>query len=290
MDNLSDLRKAEIFPEKTSTKYHDFHLMKKGNRDVSKGQVKKKKKSILRNGNLTSLSPIIVSKFQNRYVILDGQHRFTALKELSEDLGYDIPFVYKEIPWDSRFRTMTSINSENYNYTIRNYVQQALKDKTNPNYKGLKEVMDILESFILSDENPEGIPLITLVNLAVGESSLSEIGALRGLAKKLFIKGTYGPGELIDHTVDFLLTYITCRWNTGVPMTGKRTPTIVLSKLHTKYMSICRHRTKTTQNRFIRQLEKAAPNIQNGVNANGWELQLQTHIKLYSSPIENISS
>lgn len=67
-----------------TTEYAQFNLMN-ANRDTSRAHIEAIKKSIEKNGNFTKFSPILVNE---RFEIIDGQHRFSALKELGQPIFY----------------------------------------------------------------------------------------------------------------------------------------------------------------------------------------------------------
>lgn len=64
--------------------YDKFSLLS-ANRDISKGHVQSLKASIEKLGNITEKVPIIVNQ---NLEIIDGQHRFQALKELGLPVFY----------------------------------------------------------------------------------------------------------------------------------------------------------------------------------------------------------
>lgn len=67
----------------------DYNLFKrmKGNRTVNKGQVKKLYDSIAENPSVISATPIIVNEANE---IIDGQHRYEALKKLGLPIYYTV--------------------------------------------------------------------------------------------------------------------------------------------------------------------------------------------------------
>lgn len=64
--------------------YDQFQLME-ANREQSRGHVEAVKAAFEEVGNLTRVQPILVN---DRMEIIDGQHRFTACKELGEPIYY----------------------------------------------------------------------------------------------------------------------------------------------------------------------------------------------------------
>lgn len=67
-----------------STNYDQFVLMDT-NRDQSRGHIETIKKAFEKVGNLTRVQPILVNE---KYEIIDGQHRFVACKELDEPIFF----------------------------------------------------------------------------------------------------------------------------------------------------------------------------------------------------------
>lgn len=72
----------------TTKDYGIFKLMT-GNRRIDTNHVAKLKKEMLESGNLMEVMPILVN--ENMYII-DGQHRFTAAK----DIGFDIHYIMSD--------------------------------------------------------------------------------------------------------------------------------------------------------------------------------------------------
>lgn len=108
---------------RTTTDYHQFGTIE-GNREVSKPHVRKIKRLIQANGNLNDKFPI---KVNNRMEILDGQHRFEALKELGE------PIVY-EIIDGATINTVRAINLGNKNWSWQD-LAQSYADLGNEEYE-----------------------------------------------------------------------------------------------------------------------------------------------------------
>lgn len=69
---------------KVTSDYDKFSFIK-ANRDQSRGHIETLKKAFEEIGNLTKVQPILVN---DRFQIVDGQHRFTAIKELGEPVYY----------------------------------------------------------------------------------------------------------------------------------------------------------------------------------------------------------
>ena len=82
-----------------------------GNRSVNPSSVAKLKKSMEKWGVLTAIT---VTKYRKRYFIVDGQHRYTAAKEL----GYTIPAIV--VPKDS-LNVIIDLNTIQKNWSLENY-------------------------------------------------------------------------------------------------------------------------------------------------------------------------
>lgn len=97
---------------KSTTNYSIF-TQKQINRDLSKAYIKKMKDSIEKFGQL---EPIKVSR---DYSIIDGQHRFAAIKEL----GIPVNYVITE---DMDFRTLAELNSISKKWTNEDFLKAYL--------------------------------------------------------------------------------------------------------------------------------------------------------------------
>lgn len=82
--------------------YSKFSIMN-ANREINRPHVEAIKKSIERNGNFTQFSPVLVNE---RFEIIDGQHRFTALSEL----GLPVFYVMTEGTGVKQAREMNKLN------------------------------------------------------------------------------------------------------------------------------------------------------------------------------------
>lgn len=67
-----------------TTNYDQFQFLNT-NRDQARGHVESLKRAFEEMGNLTRVQPILVN---DRFQIIDGQHRYTACKELGEPIYY----------------------------------------------------------------------------------------------------------------------------------------------------------------------------------------------------------
>lgn len=73
------------------------------NRDTIRSHIENIKKSIEKNGNFTEFSPVIINE---KHQIIDGQHRFMALKEL----GLPVFFIVKPGVSVKHAREMNKLN------------------------------------------------------------------------------------------------------------------------------------------------------------------------------------
>ena len=98
-----------------SSEYEVFNLLDY-NRNINRNQVNKIKESITKHGYVTS-NPIIVDKDMN---IIDGQHRFTACKEMGLPIEYEIQDVKDDLIID--------LNTTQRSWSLADYVKYyALK-------------------------------------------------------------------------------------------------------------------------------------------------------------------
>lgn len=115
---------------RTTTNYSRFGTIE-GNRRVSRRHVKELKRLIRTNGNLNEKFPI---KVNSRMEILDGQHRFEALKELG------LPIVY-EIVDGANINTVRAINLGNKNWDWRD-IGRSYADLGNKEYEWFLDYVD----------------------------------------------------------------------------------------------------------------------------------------------------
>ena len=104
------------------TKDYDRFKLLNLNRSLDRNHINKIKDSIVKNGYLMS-NPIIVNKDME---ILDGQHRFVALK----DMGLDVP--YEVI--DNGYDTIIDLNTTAKSWTVEDYVNYYCQKDQNPNF------------------------------------------------------------------------------------------------------------------------------------------------------------
>jgi len=103
------------------------------NRRLNRRSINALKTSITKNGYVGS--PILVN---DRYEILDGQHRFIALKEQ----GMEIPYQVIE----SNYDTIIDLNTTQHNWTIEDYINFYCEKDHNQNYVRLKRLCNELNS------------------------------------------------------------------------------------------------------------------------------------------------
>lgn len=107
---------------KTTTDYDKFSVLD-GNRSISFRHVRELKRLINANGNLNDKFPI---KVNAELQILDGQHRFQALREL------ELPIVYEVIE-GANINTVRAINLGNRNWDWKD-MAQSYHDLGNEEY------------------------------------------------------------------------------------------------------------------------------------------------------------
>lgn len=104
-----------------------------GNREVNRSTVAKLKESMKKWGILTAIT---VTSYRRKYFIVDGQHRYTAAKEL----GMVIPAIV--VPKDS-LNVIIDLNTIQKNWSLSNYVDFFAsnddKELAYP-YKTLKDI------------------------------------------------------------------------------------------------------------------------------------------------------
>lgn len=93
ISRISRRRSTELSPKEVNTMdngiqvttdYDQFQILE-ANREQSRGHIEALKAAFEEMGNLTRVQPILVN---DRMEIIDGQHRFTACKELGEPIYY----------------------------------------------------------------------------------------------------------------------------------------------------------------------------------------------------------
>ena len=103
------------------------------NRRLNRRCINALKSSILKNGYIGN--PIIVN---DKYEILDGQHRFVALKES----GLEVPYKIIENDYD----TIIDLNTTQHNWGIEDYINFYCEKDHNQHYVRLKRLCNELNS------------------------------------------------------------------------------------------------------------------------------------------------
>lgn len=117
--------------EKTSD-YKKFSFLGL-NRKLNRKCINALKNSIAKNGYIGS--PILVN---DKYEILDGQHRFIALKES----GMEIPYEVVEKDYD----TIIDLNTTQHNWQIEDYINFYCEKDHNQHYVRLKRLCNELNT------------------------------------------------------------------------------------------------------------------------------------------------
>lgn len=143
--------KAEDPKVKTNTymtmDYDKFTFLKT-NREVNRGHVEKIKKSIQQFGNFVENEPLI---FNEKLQAIDGQHRFTALKELGLPITYTIVKGY-----NIKHARQMNIMHRGWNMMdwARSYAEEGARSYQN---------------FLTLVEENEGIPPSVVMVYAIGQ-------------------------------------------------------------------------------------------------------------------------
>ncbi len=104
----------------STTNYESFCNIE-GNRNISQGHVAKLIKSIEINGNISAIICREVVRGGKQYFeIIDGQHRFEALKILNLPIEFDC--------WKVKNRGMVALNENSKNWTLDDYLNFGIKD------------------------------------------------------------------------------------------------------------------------------------------------------------------
>lgn len=126
---------AKVYQDKLSAEIYQTHDYEKfkimdGNRNINKQHLERIKLNILKQ---YVLSPILVNE---KFEIVDGQHRFTALKELKMPIHY---FMTKGLT----IKECQLLNSYSSNWTSMDYIK-SFSNIGNQNYK---RIMDFIEKY-----------------------------------------------------------------------------------------------------------------------------------------------
>jgi len=100
---------------RTCNQTKEYNLFKglEGNRNINYNHVKKIKDSIINNGNISAIT--CISDKDGKYIIVDGQHRYMACREL------DIPIIFDV--WDNiNTNSMISLNKDQCNWKLIDYL------------------------------------------------------------------------------------------------------------------------------------------------------------------------
>lgn len=123
-DTLTTERQQDIHV----TSEYDKFITLGGNRQLDKGHINKLRAKIENEGNLTSEFPVVVN---DKFEIIDGQHRIAALKELYYPVYY---VVQKGLNLD----TVRQINLGRRNWTWLDYATSYAKE-------GKKDYQDLID-------------------------------------------------------------------------------------------------------------------------------------------------
>lgn len=111
----------------TSKDYERFRMLDFNRKGLDRNHINKLKDSITKNGYIGS--PILVNE---EFEILDGQHRFIALKEM----GMEIPYEIRNISYNS----IIDLNITQKKWAIEDYVNYYCEKDKNPNYTRLQRL------------------------------------------------------------------------------------------------------------------------------------------------------
>tara|TARA_R110001583_G_C5584045_1_gene403143 strand:+ start:386 stop:1225 length:840 start_codon:yes stop_codon:yes gene_type:complete len=130
-NNQTTIKKTMETPEIKKTTNYDVFKIHTANRKINKNHVDNIKKSMKKNFLLT---PIIVNE---KYEVIDGQHRLQACKDLGLPVFYYVKNNYS-------IKEMQRLNAFNKNWTSNNYLDTgvALNDQDYIDYKRFKNKYD----------------------------------------------------------------------------------------------------------------------------------------------------
>lgn len=166
-----------------TTNYEQFNFIN-SNREQSRGHIEALKRAFEENGNLTRVQPILVN---DRMEIIDGQHRYTAAKELSQ------PVYYTVMP-GLGIREARSMNILHRGWTIEDYAKSyaSTGDTSYQKYLAIKEDYGFNHSITLTyiiGRDAKGI----FKTFQAGEFVLEDEAAARERLDKLASVGEFAP-------------------------------------------------------------------------------------------------
>lgn len=151
----------------SSTDYKQFKLLK-GNRDINQAHMAKLARSIAANPELTKARPILVNE---KFEIVDGQHRFTACKQLGLPIWY-------EVVSDLTTQDAIALNRNQRNWNLEDFAKSYAAN----GHKHYQRFLEIKEEF-------PGFADSTLISYLIGGQQKGQTVDFRG--------GTF---EIIDET------------------------------------------------------------------------------------------
>lgn len=128
------------------TKDYEKFSMLDFNRNLKRNHINELKEKIAKYGYLKS-NPIIVN---DGFEILDGQHRFTACKEMG------LPITYQVVK-DINDSLIIDLNTSQLKWTSENYINHYANKDHNPNYVRLQRMC-----------KDYGLPATTILYMAKG--------------------------------------------------------------------------------------------------------------------------
>ena len=105
------------------------------NRSLNRNVINALKNSITKNGYIGS--PILVN---NSYEIIDGQHRFVALKEMGLEVPYEIV--------DASYSAIIDLNTTQHNWDAQDYVNFYCEKDHNQHYLRLRRLCKELNTSV----------------------------------------------------------------------------------------------------------------------------------------------